>query len=210
MTRATVLGQFVKKAAASDSGRVAQMQYSRDTRPRRAGRRDRCNRFCSASTRSLSKSDWHASYVERPGNLPTTLRHFTNPFRLVNPSFPWCSPSTGDPAACVFRRCRSPVPTSRSPIPEHADHLGEFASECVSPAHRPGADDVGPEAVGDPSLMRQIEGGRSPSLRTADRVLAFIDTYDPGLGRGAGSAAPSRAPGAFVEDRENVDKQSED
>ncbi len=24
---------------------------------------------------------------------------------------------------CVFRRCRSPVPTSRSPIPEHADHL---------------------------------------------------------------------------------------
>ena len=25
---------------------------------------------------------------------------------------------------CVFRRCRSPVPTSRSPIPEHADHLG--------------------------------------------------------------------------------------
>ena len=25
---------------------------------------------------------------------------------------------------CVFRRCRSPVPTSRSPIPEHADHPG--------------------------------------------------------------------------------------
>ena len=27
-------------------------------------------------------------------------------------------------ASCVFRRCRSPVPTSRSPIPEHADHPG--------------------------------------------------------------------------------------
>ena len=26
--------------------------------------------------------------------------------------------------SCVFRRCRSPVPTSRSPIPEQADHPG--------------------------------------------------------------------------------------
>ncbi len=33
---------------------------------------------------------------------------------------------------------------------------------------------LGLKALGDPNLMRQIEGGRSPSLRTADRVLAFI------------------------------------
>lgn len=29
-------------------------------------------------------------------------------------------------------------------------------------------------ALGDPNLMRQIDGGRSLTLRTADRVLAFI------------------------------------
>ena len=38
---------------------------------------------------------------------------------------------------------------------------------------------LGMKAVGDASLMRRIGLGRSPSLRTADRVLAFIDGYDP-------------------------------
>ena len=33
-------------------------------------------------------------------------------------------------------------------------------------------------ALGDPNLMCQIGRGRSPSLRTADRVLAFISDYD--------------------------------
>ena len=37
---------------------------------------------------------------------------------------------------------------------------------------------LGMRAVGDPGLMRRIALGRSPSLRTADRVLAFIDGYD--------------------------------
>ena len=37
---------------------------------------------------------------------------------------------------------------------------------------------LGMMAVGDPNLLRQIERGRSPSLRTADRILAFIDEYD--------------------------------
>lgn len=41
---------------------------------------------------------------------------------------------------------------------------------------------LGMKAVGDPSLMRRIDLGRSPSLRTADRVLAFIDGYDPDAG----------------------------
>ena len=29
-------------------------------------------------------------------------------------------------------------------------------------------------ALGDPNLLRQIEGGRSLTLRTADRILAFV------------------------------------
>ena len=37
---------------------------------------------------------------------------------------------------------------------------------------------LGMQALGDPSLLRQVERGRSPSLRTADRVLAFIAAYD--------------------------------
>ena len=36
----------------------------------------------------------------------------------------------------------------------------------------------GMKALGDPNLMRQIDRSRSPSLRTADRVLAFISEYD--------------------------------
>ena len=50
---------------------------------------------------------------------------------------------------------------------------------------------LGMMAVGDPSLLRQIERGRSPSLRTADRILAFIAAWkqDPG-----GGAAPSGRP----------------
>lgn len=48
----------------------------------------------------------------------------------------------------------------------------------------------GMKAVGDPSLMRQIKGGRSPTLRTADRVLAFMDEY--GLDSGGARAPPRR------------------
>ena len=36
----------------------------------------------------------------------------------------------------------------------------------------------GMKALGDPNLMRQIDGGRSLSLRTADRVVAFMADYD--------------------------------
>ncbi len=36
----------------------------------------------------------------------------------------------------------------------------------------------GMKALGDPHLMRQLDGGRSLSLRTADRVLAFVADYD--------------------------------
>ena len=51
---------------------------------------------------------------------------------------------------------------------------------------------LGMRAVGDPNLLRQIGRGRSPSLRTADRVLAFMAAYeaDPG-----GATAPPGRPG---------------
>lgn len=51
---------------------------------------------------------------------------------------------------------------------------------------------LGMKAVGDPNLMRQIERGRSPSLRTADRVLAFIAGYKLDSG---GARAPPGKPG---------------
>ena len=36
----------------------------------------------------------------------------------------------------------------------------------------------GRKALGDPNLMHQIERGRSLTLRSADRVLAFMDEHD--------------------------------
>ncbi len=52
---------------------------------------------------------------------------------------------------------------------------------------------LGMLAVGDPSLLRQIERGRSPTLRTADRVVAFIDDWE--LNPGGARAPPFRAGG---------------
>ena len=49
----------------------------------------------------------------------------------------------------------------------------------------------GEMAVGDPNLMRQIGRGRSPSLRTADRILAFIAEQDRASG---GGRDPPRRP----------------
>ena len=52
---------------------------------------------------------------------------------------------------------------------------------------------LGMMAVGDPSLLRQIERGRSPSLRTADRILAFMAAYEPDSG--GARARPGRLAG---------------
>ena len=49
----------------------------------------------------------------------------------------------------------------------------------------------GKKAVGDPNLMHEIGRGRSPSLRTADRVLAFIAEHD---GASGGGRDPPRRP----------------
>ena len=55
----------------------------------------------------------------------------------------------------------------------------------------------GMKALGDPNLMRQLDGGRSLSLRTADRVLAFVADYRPGLGRPSDSAPRPPASGSL-------------
>ena len=43
---------------------------------------------------------------------------------------------------------------------------------------------LGMNAAGDANLMRQIGRGRSPSLRTADRIPAFIAEHDEASGGG--------------------------
>ena len=48
----------------------------------------------------------------------------------------------------------------------------------------------GMKALGDPNLVREIERGRSLTLRSADRVLDFMDEHD-GIPGGA-RAPPSR------------------
>ena len=57
---------------------------------------------------------------------------------------------------------------------------------------------LGMRAVGDPNLLRQIERGRSPSLRTADRVLAYIAGFDQDPGGAQASRGRTRRsrPGA--------------
>ena len=36
----------------------------------------------------------------------------------------------------------------------------------------------GLRATGDPNLIRQLRLGRSPTLSTADRILAFMEAFD--------------------------------
>ena len=57
-------------------------------------------------------------------------------------------------------------------------------------------------ALGDPNLMRQIKRGRSPTLRTADRVLAFIS----GFGRQSGGAHHPPRPEACIENEEEQER----
>ena len=54
----------------------------------------------------------------------------------------------------------------------------------------------GMKALGDPNLMRQIDGGRSLSLRTADRVLAFVADYDLDTGGARAPPRPERGRGS--------------
>ena len=63
---------------------------------------------------------------------------------------------------------------------------GQFISRVSAFLGRSGVSPTafGQMAVGDPNLMRQIGRGRSPSLRTADRILAFIAEHDGASGGG--------------------------
>ena len=53
----------------------------------------------------------------------------------------------------------------------------------------------GKKAVGDPNLMRQIGLGRSPTLRTADRILAFISEQEGSSGGGRDPPSDARDTG---------------
>ena len=68
----------------------------------------------------------------------------------------------------------------------------------------------GMKALGDPNLMRQLDGGRSLSLRTADRVLAFVADYDLDSGGPRTPPRGHRRPEAFVTGEENEEEQSDD
>ena len=69
----------------------------------------------------------------------------------------------------------------------------QFASRLSAFLRRTGLSPTtfGIKALGDPNLVRQIDGGRSLSLRTADRVLAFMAEYD---GDSGGARDPPRRP----------------
>ena len=60
---------------------------------------------------------------------------------------------------------------------------------------------LGMQAVGDPSLLRQIERGRSPSLRTADLILAFMAAYEQDSGGARASPGRLAGPGPATRGR---------
>ena len=70
---------------------------------------------------------------------------------------------------------------------------GQFISRLTAFLGRSGLSPTafGMKALGDPNLVRQIESGRSLTLRSADRVQAFMDEHD-GISGGA-RAPPSRS-----------------
>ena len=50
----------------------------------------------------------------------------------------------------------------------------------------------GREAMGDPGFVRRLRGGRSPTLRTVDRIVAFIDARSPDEGGDFAFPGPDR------------------
>jgi len=75
---------------------------------------------------------------------------------------------------------------------------------CVSPTA------FGKKALGDPNLMRQTGRGRSPSLRTAGRIPAFIAEQD---GASGGGRDPPRRPSPPETDQQaehNEEEQYDD
>ena len=65
--------------------------------------------------------------------------------------------------------------------------LEAFRSEVESFLDRAkiSATQFGKEAVGDPSFVPDLRGGRAPSLATVDKVFAFIRSKEPVRARAA-------------------------
>lgn len=51
--------------------------------------------------------------------------------------------------------------------------------------------EFGRQSVGDPNFVVNLRRGRSPTLATADRVLAFIDGLEAEAARRAGNRRPA-------------------
>ena len=68
----------------------------------------------------------------------------------------------------------------------------------------------GEMAVGDPNLMRPIGRGRSPSLRTADRILGFIAEQDGASGGGRDPPRRPLAPETDQQAEHNEEEQDDD
>jgi len=50
--------------------------------------------------------------------------------------------------------------------------------EAFLTAHRFKPTEFGRQAVGDPSFVLNLRRGRSPTLATADKVVAFMTTFE--------------------------------
>ena len=68
----------------------------------------------------------------------------------------------------------------------------------------------GLKALGDPNLLRQIDRGRSPSLRTADRVLEFMTAYDRDPSWWSGPTAVRAGAQVVVTSEENEKEEQSD
>ncbi len=90
-----------------------------------------------------------------------------------------------------FRPLTSPRMVVQRSVMETLE--GQFISHVTTFLGRSGVSPTafGKTVVGDPNLMRRIDRGRSPSLRTADRILAFIAEHDEASG---GGRDPPRRP----------------
>ena len=89
---------------------------------------------------------------------------------------------------------------------------GQFVSRVSAFLGRSGLSPTafGKKALGDPNLMRQIARGRSPSLRTADRILAFISEQDGECRRARDPPSTSATPETDLEAKSNKEEQDDE
>ena len=69
--------------------------------------------------------------------------------------------------------CDLNVPTMKTLTEQFLDAIeGYLARTGTKPS------DFGRQAIGDPSLVLSLRRGRSPTLATADKILAFIRAHE--------------------------------